>query len=74
MCAPNAKVKGRRAWHVRSDARGVGVPLNEMLGWGTKARWIDLLVLEGLLLAGSVKNNLHQTLCFWTQFVPAEFR
>jgi hypothetical protein len=30
---PNAKVKGRRAWHFRSDARAVGVPLNDLLGW-----------------------------------------
>jgi len=29
---PNAKVKGRRAWRFRSDARSVGVPLNNQLG------------------------------------------
>jgi len=32
MKKPNAKVKGRRAWHFRSDARVVGVPLNDLLG------------------------------------------
>jgi hypothetical protein len=30
----NAKVKGRRAWHFRSDAIAVGVPLNDLLGKG----------------------------------------